>query len=89
VRAGIRDGDEATVVGVLDVRNDEMPVTTVRVTGRTFDGEHGTNTFELDDATSMAANGNGAALGYMKSAVRMNRVGDYGVFGPADLLPGV
>ncbi|WP_440989128.1 transcriptional regulator [Haloarchaeobius baliensis] len=88
-RAGICDAEDVTVGGILDVRSDEKPTTTtVRVTGRTFDGERGTNTFELDDATSMAANVNGPALGYLKSAVRMNRVGDYGVFGPADLLPG-
>jgi hypothetical protein len=58
------------------------------VTGRTFDGEQGTNTFELDDETSMAANVNGPALGYMRAAVRHNRAGDYGVFGPAELMPG-
>ncbi|MFC4406557.1 transcriptional regulator [Haloarchaeobius iranensis] len=87
-RAGICDAADVTVGGILDVRSDEKPTTTtVRVTGRTFDGERGTNTFQLDDATSMAANVNGPALGYLKTAVRMNRVGDYGVFGPADLLP--
>ncbi|WP_128477539.1 transcriptional regulator [Halorussus pelagicus] len=88
-RAGICDAEDVTVGGVLDVRNDEKPTTTtVRVTGRTFDGERGTNTFQLDDATSMAANVNGPALGYLKSAVRRNRAGDYGVFGPAELMPG-
>jgi hypothetical protein len=88
-RAGICDAEDVTVGGVLDVRNDEKPTTTtVRVTGRTFDGERGTNTFELDDETSMAANVNGPALGYMRAAVRHNRAGDYGVFGPAELMPG-
>ncbi|ELZ95839.1 hypothetical protein C440_06102 [Haloferax mucosum ATCC BAA-1512] len=88
-RAGICDGDDVTVGGVLDIRQDEKPTTTtVRVTGRTFDGERGTNTFQLDDATSMAANVNGPALGYLKAAVRRNRAGDYGVFGPAELMPG-
>ena len=88
-RAGICDAEDVTVGGILDVRSDEKPTTTtVRVTGRTFDGERGTNTFELDDATSMEANVNGPALGYLKAGVRRNRAGEYGVFGPADLMPG-
>jgi hypothetical protein len=88
-RAGICDREDVTVGGVLDVRSDEKPTTTtVSVTGRTFDGERGTNTFELDDATSMEANVNGPALGYLKAGVRRNRAGEYGVFGPADLMPG-
>jgi len=58
------------------------------VTGRTFDGEAATNTFQLDDDTSMAANVNGPALGYLKTAVRRNRTGEYGVFGPAELMLG-
>ncbi|WP_415381753.1 transcriptional regulator [Halosimplex sp. TS25] len=87
-RAGICDADDVTVGGVLDVRSDEKPTTTtVRVTGRTFDGERGTNTFELDDATSMEANVNGPALGYLKAAVLRNRAGDYGVYGPAEIMP--
>jgi hypothetical protein len=87
-RAGICDAEDVTVGGILDVRSDEKPTTTtVRVTGTTFDGERGTNTFELDDATSMEANVNGPALGYLKAAVRRNRSGEYGVFGPAELLP--
>jgi hypothetical protein len=88
-RAGICDAEDVSVGGILDVRSDEKPTTTtVRVTGRTFDGERGTNTFELDDATSMEANVNGPALGYLKAGVRRNRAGEYGVFGPADLMPG-
>lgn len=88
-RAGICDASDVTVGGVLDLRSDEKPTTTtVRVTGRTFDGEVGTNTFQLDDATSMAANVNGPALGYLKAGVRRNRAGDYGVVGPAELMPG-
>lgn len=88
-RAGICDAEDVTVGGVLDLRNDEKPTTTtVAVTGRTFDGEVGTNTFELDDDTSMEANVNGPALGYLKAAVRRNRTGDYGVYGPAELMPG-
>jgi len=88
-RAGICDAEDVSVGGILDVRSDEKPTTTtVRVTGRTFDGEHGTNTFQLDDDTSMAANVNGPALGYLKAGVRRNRAGEYGVFGPADLMPG-
>jgi Fe-S cluster biogenesis protein NfuA len=88
-RAGICDAEDVSVGGILDVRNDEKPTTTtVRVTGTTFDGETGTNTFQLDDATSMEANVNGPALGYVKAGVRRNRVGDYGVVGPAELMPG-
>jgi len=88
-RAGICDAEDVHVGGVLDVRSDEKPTTTtVSVTGTTFDGETGTNTFELDDATSMEANVNGPALGYLKAGVRNNRAGHYGVFGPADLMPG-
>jgi hypothetical protein len=88
-RAGICDAGDVTVGGILDVRSDEKPTTTtVRVTGRTFDGERGTNTFQLDDATSMEANVNGPALGYLKTGVRRNRAGEYGVFGPAELMPG-
>ncbi|MFB6234297.1 MAG: transcriptional regulator [Halopenitus sp.] len=88
-RAGICDAEDVTVGGKLDLRNDEKPTTTtVTVTGRTFDGEVGSNTFELDDATSMEANVNGPALGYLKAAIRRNRTGDYGVYGPAELMPG-
>ncbi|MFB6179515.1 MAG: transcriptional regulator [Halorientalis sp.] len=88
-RAGICDAEDVTVGGILDVTSDEKPTTTtVRVTGTTFDGETGINTFQLDDATSMEANVNGPALGYLKAGVRRNRAGEYGVFGPADLMPG-
>jgi hypothetical protein len=87
-RAGICDAEDVTVGGVLDVRSDEKPTTTtVTVTGRTFDGERATNTFQLDDATSMEANVNGPALGYTKAGVLRNRAGEYGVFGPAELMP--
>ncbi|MFC4438234.1 MULTISPECIES: saccharopine dehydrogenase family protein [Natrialbaceae] len=88
-RAGVCDAEDVTVGGVLDVRSDEKPTTTtVSVTGTTFDGETATNTFRLDDATSMEANVNGPALGYLKTGVRRNRAGEYGVFGPAELMPG-
>lgn len=87
-RAGICDAEDVTVGGILDVTSDRKPTTTtVRVTGQTFDGETGTNTFQLDDNTSMEANVNGPALGYLKAGVRRNRAGEYGVFGPADLMP--
>ena len=88
-RAGICDAEDVSVGGILDLRNDEKPTTTtVEVTGTTFDGETGTNTFELDDDTSMAANVNGPALGYLRRAVERNRAGDFGVYGPAELMPG-
>ncbi|AFZ73382.1 hypothetical protein [Natronobacterium gregoryi] len=87
-RAGICDADDVSVGGILDVRSDEKPTTTtVSVTGTTFDGETATNTFQLDDDTSMAANVNGPALGYMKAGVMRHRVGDDGVYGPAELMP--
>jgi hypothetical protein len=88
-RAGICAAEDVTVGGILDLHSDEKPTTTtVSVTGRTFDGEQGTNTFQLDDATSMEANVNGPAIGYLKAGVRRNRAGEYGVFGPAELMPG-
>jgi len=88
-RAGVCDAEDVTIGGVLDVRQDEKPTTTtVSVTGKTFDGERGTNTFQLDDATSMEANVNGPALGYLKAAVRRNEAGDYGVYGAAEIMPG-
>ncbi|WP_247001438.1 transcriptional regulator [Halosolutus gelatinilyticus] len=88
-RAGICDAEDVTVGGILDVRNDEKPTTTtVSVTGMTFDGETATNTFRLGDETSMEANVNGPALGYLKAGVRRNRAGEYGVFGPTELMPG-
>ncbi|NHN41185.1 transcriptional regulator [Halorubellus sp. JP-L1] len=88
-RAGVCDAADVSVGGVLDVRSDEKPVTTtVEVTGRTFDGETATNTFELGDDTSMEANVNGPALGYVRRGVAMNRDGRTGVFGPAELMPG-
>jgi Fe-S cluster biogenesis protein NfuA len=88
-RAGICDAEDVTVGGILDVRSDEKPTTTtVTVTGRTFDGARATNTFQLGDETSMAANVDGPALGYLKAGVRRNRAGEYGVFGPAELMPG-
>ncbi len=87
-RAGICDAEDVTVGGLLDVRSDEKPTTTtVSVTGTTFDGERGTNTFQLDDATSMEANVNGPALSYLQAGVRRNRAGEYGVVGPAELMP--
>jgi hypothetical protein len=35
----------------------------------------------------MEANVNGPALGYLKAAVPRNRAGDYGVYGPAEIMP--
>ena len=88
-RAGVCDAEDVSVGGILDIHQDEKPTTTtVSVTGTTFDGETGTNTFQLDDATSMEANVNGPAIGYMKAAVLRNRAGDYGVYGPAEVMPG-
>lgn len=88
-RAGFCDAADVKVGGILDTTQDEKPTTTtVRVTGRTFEGEKGTNTFRLDDDTSMAANVNGPALGYLKQGVFYNENGIYGMYGPAEMLPG-
>ncbi|WP_121744498.1 transcriptional regulator [Natronorubrum halophilum] len=88
-RAGVCDAEDVSVGGILDVERDTKPTTTtVSVTGTTFDGETATNTFQLGDETSMEANVNGPALGYLKTGVRRNRAGEYGVFGPAELMPG-
>ncbi len=88
-RAGICAAEDVSVGGILDVHSDEKPTTTtVSVTGRTFDGETATNTFQLGDETSMEANVNGPALGYLRAGVRRNRAGEYGVVGPAELMPG-
>ena len=87
-RAAVCDADEVTVGGVLDLTTDEKPTTTtVEVTGTTFEGETGTNTFQLDDDTSMAANVNGPALGYLKAGLEAHAVGRYGLQGPAELMP--
>ncbi len=88
-RAGFCSADDVEVGGILDVTQDEKPTTTtVKVTGTTFDGTTATNTFQLDDETSMAANVNGPAIGYMKAGVFYNRNGIYGLHGPAELMPG-
>ncbi|MFP4188379.1 MAG: transcriptional regulator [Halobacteriales archaeon] len=87
-RAGVCDADKVKVGGILDVTQDEKPTTTtVRVTGTTFDGETATNTFQLDDDTSMAANVNGPALGYLRAGVFYNENGVYGLQGPAEMMP--
>jgi len=88
-RAGFCGAADVKVGGILDVTQDEKPTTTtVRVTGTTFEGEKGTNTFQLDDETSMAANVNGPALGYLKKGVFYNENGIHGMYGPAEMLPG-
>jgi Fe-S cluster biogenesis protein NfuA len=87
-RAGVCDAADVKVGGILDVTQDEKPTTTtVRVTGTTFDGETATNTFQLDDDTSMAANVNGPALGYLRAGVFYNDNGIYGLHGPAEMMP--
>ncbi|XGI83516.1 transcriptional regulator [Halorutilales archaeon Cl-col2-1] len=88
-KAGICDSADVKVGGILDVTQDEKPTTTtVRVTGTTFEGDEGTNTFKLDDNTSMAANVNGPALGYLKKGVFLNQNGLYGLFDPSEIMPG-
>mgnify|MGYP002762123714 FL=1 len=87
-RAGVCDAADVKVGGILDVTQDKKPTTTtVRVTGTTFEGETATNTFQLDDDTSMAANVNGPALGYLRAGVFYNDNGIYGLHGPAEMMP--
>ncbi len=83
-----RDLSEEEIEEIIDDHDGVIEFEEVRVTGRTFDGETATNMFQLGDETSMEANVNGPALGYLKAGVRRNRAGEYGVFGPAELMPG-
>ncbi len=86
--AGVVDASKVRVGGIVDTWNAKKPVSTrVTVTGRTFDGATSTNTFTLGDETSMAANVNGTAFGYLKTAMWLGGLGAGGVFTAADLMP--
>jgi len=86
--AGIISRDKVKVGGIVDTRNPKKPVsTTMKLTGITFEGKRSTHTFTLGDETSMAANVNGPALGYMKAGFWYHAHGLYGVFTCADVMP--
>jgi len=86
--AGVASADRVHVGGVVDTRNPRKPVsTTVRVTGRTFDGFTSTHTFTLGDETTMAANVLGPGFGWLTSAIELHNKGVYGVFGSAEIMP--
>jgi len=86
--AGIVSRDKVKVGGVVDTRNPRKPVsTTMKLTGVTFEGKRSTHVFTLGDETSMAANVNGTALGYMNAGFWYHARGLYGVFTCADLMP--
>lgn len=86
--AGVVSRDKVRVGGIVDTRNAKKPVSTnVKITGITFEGKRATHTFTLGDETSMAANVNGPALGYMNAALWLNGQGISGVFTSADLMP--
>lgn len=86
--AGVLPRARVKVGGLVDTRNPKKPVSTnVKVTGRTFEGKRSTHTFVLGDETSMAANVNGPALGYMNTGFWLNAQGISGVFSSADLMP--
>jgi hypothetical protein len=86
--AGIVSRDKVKVGGIVDTRNPKKPVsTTMKLTGITFEGKRSTHTFTLGDETSMAANVNGPALGYMKAGFWYHAHGLYGVFTCADVMP--
>jgi hypothetical protein len=86
--AGVVGRDKVRVGGIVNTRDSKKPVSTnVRITGKTFEGKTSTHTFTLGDETSMAANVNGPALGYMNAAFWLNRHGISGVFTSADLMP--
>jgi len=86
--AGVLPRARVKVGGLVDTRNPKKPVSTnVKITGTTFEGKRSTHTFTLGDDTSMAANVNGPALGYMNTGFWLNAQGIAGVFTSADLMP--
>jgi hypothetical protein len=86
--AGVVSRDRVRVGGIVDTRNPKKPVSTnVKITGITFEGKRATHQFILGDETSMAANVNGPALGYMNTGFWLKAQGIAGVFTSADLMP--
>jgi hypothetical protein len=86
--AGVVGADKVSVGGIVDTRHPKKPVSTrVSVTGVTFEGKRSTHTFTLGDETSMAANVNGPAFGYMKTGFWLRERGITGAFTAAELMP--
>lgn len=86
--AGVVSRDRVHVGGIVDTRNPKKPVSTnVKITGITFEGKRSSHVFTLGDDTSMAANVNGPALGYMNTGFWLNERGIAGVFTSAELMP--
>jgi hypothetical protein len=86
--AGVLPRARVKVGGLVDTRNPKKPVSTnVKITGTTFEGKRSTHTFTLGDDTSMAANVNGPALGYMNTGFWLNEQGIGGIFTSADVMP--
>ncbi len=86
--AGVVGAEKVRVGGIVDTRHAKKPVSSrVMVKGRTYDGSISTHTFTLGDETTMAANVNGTAMGYLNTALWLNRIGQYGVFTAAELMP--
>lgn len=87
-RAGVLARAQVNVGGIVDTRHAKKPVSTnVQVTGVTFEGKRSTHTFTLGDETSMAANVNGPAFGYMKTGFWLRERGIAGVFTAAEMMP--
>ncbi len=68
--AGVCPADRVTVGGLVDTRNPKKPTSTrMTLTGRTYTGAISAHTFVLGDETTMAANVNGTALGYLNAGL--------------------
>lgn len=86
--AGVVDASKVKVGGIVDTWNAKKPVSTrMTITGRTYDGSTSTHTFTLGDETTMAANVNGTAFGYLKTGLWLHGLGVHGVYTAADLMP--
>lgn len=86
--AGVVGRGKVKVGGIVDTRHAKKPVSTnVKITGRTFEGKRSTHSFVLGDETSMAANVNGPALGYMNSGFWLNERGIAGIMTSAEIMP--
>lgn len=86
--AGVARRDQVTVGGLVDTRSPKKPVSTsVKITGKTFEGKRSSHTFTLGDETTMAANVNGPVLGYMNAGFWLHDQGIAGLFTSADIMP--
>lgn len=86
--AGVVEASKVTVGGIVDTWHAKKPVSSrVTVTGRTYDGSTSTHTMTLGDETTMAANVNGTAFGYLKTGLWLHGIGQHGIFTAAELMP--